>query len=77
MSGFLPFRKMPTPASVPPVPTAETKASTLPPVASQISGPVNSICAWRLATLSNWFAQIAPPFSVFASSAAKRPETFT
>ena len=31
---------MPTPASVPPVPTAETKASTLPPVCSQISGPV-------------------------------------
>ena len=36
------FSAMPTPASVPPVPTEATKASTLPPVCSQISGPVVS-----------------------------------
>jgi hypothetical protein len=33
---------MPVPASVPPVPTAATKASTLPSVWAQISGPVVS-----------------------------------
>ncbi len=38
---------MATPASVPPVPTAQMKPSTLPSVCSQISGPVLSI--WRLA----------------------------
>ncbi len=57
---------MPVPASVPPVPTAATKPSTLPSVCRQISGPVVSICASRLATLSNWLAQTAPFGSVFA-----------
>jgi hypothetical protein len=64
---------MPTPASVPPVPTAQMKPSTLPPVCSQISGPVVSIVASRLATLSNWLAQIAPFGSSLASSSARRP----
>ena len=49
-----------TPASVPPVPTAQTKPSTLPSVCSQISGPVVRTWVSRLATLSNWLAQIAP-----------------
>jgi hypothetical protein len=30
--------------------------------------------ASRLATLSNWLAQIAPPGSVLARSSASRPE---
>ncbi len=51
---------MPTPDSVPPVPTEQVKPSTLPSVWSQISGPVVSIWARRLARLSNWLAQIAP-----------------
>ena len=55
---------MPTPASVPPVPTALTKPSIRPSVWRQISGPVPSTWARRLATLSNWFAQIAPFGSV-------------
>ena len=66
-----------TPASVPPVPTEQMKPSTLPSVWFQISGPVVSIWPWRLATLSNWFAQIAPFVSVFANCSASRPETFT
>ena len=58
--GLRAFSAMATPASVPPVPTAQMKPSTLPSVCCQISGPVVSIWAWRLATLSNWLAQIAP-----------------
>ena len=42
-----------TPASVPPVPVAAQKASILPWVSRQISGPVDSKCALRLAVLSN------------------------
>ena len=42
-----------TPASVPPVPTAQVKPSTCPAVCRQISGPVVSIWARRLAILSN------------------------
>ena len=53
-----------TPASVPPVPTAQMKPSTWPSVCAQISGPVASTWAWRLATLSNWLAQIAPAGSL-------------
>ena len=34
---LLPFNPAETPARVPPVPTADTKPSTLPPVCSQIS----------------------------------------
>ena len=59
-----PLSAMATPASVPPVPTAQTKPSTLPSVWRQISGPVVSIWPSRLATLSNWLAQIAPAGSV-------------
>ena len=70
------FPGMP-PASVPPEPIEQMKPSSLPSVCSRISGAVVSIWAWRLATLSNWLAQTAPPGSVFASSAASRPETFT
>ncbi len=40
ISGFLDFRYSPVPVIVPPVPTPETKMSTLPSVSSQISGPV-------------------------------------
>jgi hypothetical protein len=58
----------PRPAMVPPDPTAQVKPSTPPPVCSQISGAVISICACRLATLSNWLAQIAPLGSDCASS---------
>jgi len=36
------LRKQETPAMVPPVPAAQMKASTLPPVCSQISLPVPS-----------------------------------
>jgi len=62
---------MPTPASVPPEPTAATNPSILPPVWCQISGPVVSKWACRLAVLSNWFAQIAPFGSqAFSSSAS-------
>ena len=60
MSLFFAFSPMETPASVPPVPTAQMKPSTLPCVSFQISAAVVSIWPWRLATLSNWFAQIAP-----------------
>ena len=67
-SGFCAFRASPTPASVPPVPTAQVKPSTVPLVCAQISGPVVRRCPSRLARLSNWFAQIAPS----GSSAARR-----
>ena len=77
MSGLIALRPAATPASVPPEPTAQMKPSTLPSVSRQISGAVVSIWAWRLATLSNWLAQIAPFGSVFASSSARRPESFT
>ena len=40
--GLRSLSAMPTPASVPPVPTAQMKPSTLPSVCSQISGPVVS-----------------------------------
>jgi hypothetical protein len=57
-----------TPASVPPEPTAQMNPSPCPPVCSQISGPVVSTWACRLATLSNWLAQIAPLGSDCASA---------
>ena len=65
------------PLTVPPVPGEQTKWVTRPSVCSQISGPVVSICAWRFATLSNWFAQMAPFGSLLASFSATRPDTFT
>ena len=77
MSLLRSFNAMPTPASVPPVPTAQTKPATLPSVCCQISGPVVSVWAWRFATLSNWLAQTAPFGSLLASFSATRPETFT
>lgn len=40
--GIFSFRYRPTPVIIPPVPTAHTKISTLPSMASQISGPVVS-----------------------------------
>ena len=73
-SGFLSRNAMATPASVPPVPTAQMKPSIRPSVWAQISGPVPSIWAWRLATLSNWLAQMTPAGSFAASSSARRPE---
>ena len=62
------FRYSEVPASVPPVPLEATKASILPAVCAQISGPVDSTCARRLAVLSNWLDQMA-----LGSSAARRP----
>lgn len=53
-------RYLVTPARVPPVPVEQMKASSLPPsVCSQISGPVETMWAFRLATLSNWLVQTA------------------
>ena len=51
--GFLLFRNRPQPVMVPPVPTPDTKMSTLPAVSSQISGPVVSKCTFGLAGFSN------------------------
>ena len=39
---FFSLKNLPAPVTVPPVPIPETKASTLPSVALQISGPVVS-----------------------------------
>ena len=47
------------PASVPPVPVENVTADTAPLVCSHISGPVVSMCALRLAVLSNWLVHIA------------------
>src|SRR5438067_2021369 len=69
--GFLARSACATPASVPPEPTAQMKPSTLPPVCAQISGPVPSAWACRLATLSNWLAQNAPAGSLLASCSAR------
>ena len=77
MSGFRARSASETPARVPPEPMALMKASTLPPVWAQISGPVPSTWACLLATLSNWLAQTAPFGSFASSSAARRPEYFT
>ena len=71
------FSAMATPASVPPVPTAQMKPSTLPSVCSPDFRAGVSIWAWRLATLSNWLAQIAPFFSVCANCSASRPDSLT
>ena len=65
------FSAIATPASVPPVPQAQVKASILPPVCCQISGPVVAWCPSRLARLSNWLAHTAP------ISSASRRETCT
>ena len=72
------FRRNPAAprAGGPPVPTAETKPSILPSVCSQISTAVVSTWPSRLATLSNWLAQIAPFGTVFASCSASLPDTF-
>jgi hypothetical protein len=40
IAGFFSLRYLAVPEMVPPVPTPATRMSTLPPVASQISGPV-------------------------------------
>ena len=71
MFGFFLFRKKATPASVPPVPIAQVKPSTLPSVCAQISGPVDAMCPSRFAVLSHWFAQKAP------ISFARRSDTCT
>jgi hypothetical protein len=49
------------------------KPSTLPSVSRQISGAVVFTWAWRLATLSNWLAQIAPLGSDAAICSARSP----
>jgi hypothetical protein len=53
-AGFLERRKEPVPASVPPLPTPATKASTRPAICAQISGPVPSEWARGFAGLLNW-----------------------
>ena len=40
--GLRSFRYLPMPLTVPPLPTPATNASILPPICSQISGPVVS-----------------------------------
>ena len=77
-SGCAPCSAMPTPASVPPVPTAQTKPSTLPSVCSQISGPVVSdvgLRGWRRCR-TGWPRSRRSARSR-ASCSASRPETFT
>ena len=53
---------------MPPVPTAQTKPSTLPSVWPRSPRPVVSTWPSRLATLSNWLAQIAPFGSALGQS---------
>ena len=72
MPSRLAFSPRETPPSVPPVPTAETKPSTLPSVSAQISSAVVAVWMSRLAVLSNWLAQTTPPGSVAASASARR-----
>lgn len=48
-----------TPASVPPVPVAHVNPSRRPESCDHSSGPVVSMCARRLAVLSNWLVQTA------------------
>ena len=74
---FLALSAIDTPPSVPPEPTAQMKPSILPCVCSQISGPVVSTWARRLAVLSNWLAQIAPLGSSLSSFCASLPESRT
>ena len=63
--GLRDLRYLPTPVTVPPVPTPATKMSTLPSVSSQISGPVVRKWASGLAWFTNW-----PGMKLFGSSAA-------
>ena len=56
-------RGLPVPASVPPVPTAETKTSTAPWVSSQISTAVVRRCTSGFAGLRNWSSMIDPGIS--------------
>lgn len=65
-----------TPASVPPEPTAQMKSSMRPLVCCQISGPMDLTWAWRLSTLSNWLAQMAPSGNSALSFSARRCKTF-
>src|SRR3546814_12073026 len=66
------FSPSPTPAMVPPVPAAQVKPSIRPSSCSHSSGAVPSMCALRLAILSNWLAQTAP-----GVSSARRREVCT
>ena len=59
--GFRSFSATPTPASVPPVPHAHTKASSSAPISENISTPVPSACARKFAKFSNWSAKYPPP----------------
>src|SRR5215470_9312964 len=61
---FFDFRNEVVPAMVPAVPTEQIKPSTLPPVCSQISGPVDSKCAFALSRLFHWSANSTPFGSV-------------
>mmetsp|Transcript_3064 Transcript_3064/g.6978 ORF Transcript_3064/g.6978 Transcript_3064/m.6978 type:complete len:207 (-) Transcript_3064:421-1041(-) len=58
---FLPFRNLVVPVMVPPVPTPPMKTSILPPVCSQISGPVVSMWILTLSGLLNCWSMYPLP----------------
>ena len=68
---------MPTPASVPPVPTAQMKPSTLPPVWSQISGPVGLDVAVAVGDVVELVRPDRAVRLLARGSSASRPDTFT
>mmetsp|Transcript_21912 Transcript_21912/g.61021 ORF Transcript_21912/g.61021 Transcript_21912/m.61021 type:complete len:279 (-) Transcript_21912:42-878(-) len=68
MEGFMGLRNCPVPVSVPPVPTPPTRASMLPPVSRQISGPVVSRWIFGLSGLLNCWRR-KPPCEEAISSA--------
>ena len=82
-SGFLDFRYLPVPETVPPVPTLATRISTLPLVSSQISGPVVDSWTAGLAGLESWSTKKMPSsfantWSLSAATAAiKSPPVFS
>ena len=59
------------PEIVPPVPTAATKWVILPPVCSQISGPVVAWWAAGFSGLKYWLAWKAPGISSVSRSATR------
>ena len=67
--GLRAFRTPPTPVIVPPVPTAETKTSTPPPVSSQISTAVVRRWTSGFAGFANWSSITASGSSATTSRA--------
>jgi hypothetical protein len=72
--GLRSFSAMATPARVPPVPTGAGEAVDLAAGLLPDLGPVVRYVASRLATLSNWLAQIAPFGSVLRQFLGQPPE---